>query len=141
MKLKEKTFETINKCRGYVSGAVILGGIYLSTTLNSAVVFASTKFDTSFLDEKGDGSFDDLTTKVEGAGASFRTLIMTGSIILLLLSIVFLGTSLAMNHKNSTKREENKTGLIWIAVGGIVIFGAMTFVTVFQTIGENLAAK
>lgn len=138
MKLKKKVFMAADKLRVCVSGAVILGGIYLSNALNSAVAYANS-FDTSFLDDKGDGSFDDLTTKVKGAGASFRTLIMTGSIILLLLSIVFLGTSLAMNHKNSTKREENKTGLIWIAVGGIVIFGAMTFVTVFQTIGENLA--
>lgn len=111
-------------------GLFLLGSIRLSTAVAKASV------DTSFLKKGGDGTFDELTENVKGAGTSFYQLILTIGVIGLILSILVAG--MGFLRQNANKREESKTGLIYIALGGIVIFGAMTILGILQTIGTNI---
>ena len=76
------------------------------------------------------------TVKTEGAGA--YQLILVIGIIGLLISIVVLGLSFAIG-KNANKRDDNKTQLVYIAVGGIILFGAGALVGGLKTIGSGIS--
>ena len=42
--------------------------------------------------------------------------------------------------KNSTKREENKGWILWIAIGSAVVFGAGAVAEIFIGIGASLSS-
>ena len=83
------------------------------------------------------GIFNNVTKTVKDTGASAYQLFLAVGIIGLLFSIILVGFSFATN-KNAAKKEENKSHLLWIAVGGIIIFGAMAILSLLQNMGSNL---
>lgn len=53
--------------------------------------------------------------------------------------MVAIGITLVAT-KNSTKREENKGWILWIAIGSAVVFGAGAVAEIFIGIGASLSS-
>lgn len=127
-KLKEK----IN-LKMFMFGVVISG--WVANVLCVSRAYADSF---GFLTEPGDGgAFRDITETVKKTGASAYNLMLVIGIIGLVLSTVVLGVSFSMT-KNATKKSENKSHLPSIALGAILIFGAISLIGLVQTIATGL---
>lgn len=73
---------------------------------------------------------------VKEAGGSLKSLITTVAIIVLVISVIFVGMQLA--SKNSAKRQEAKSNLGAIIAGAILIFAAVAVISLSGTIAESL---
>lgn len=82
-------------------------------------------------------TFDPLTTAVQQTGSSFYKLLMAIAVVGLMGSLILTGVQLATN-KNPQKKEENKSHLIWIFIGGIIVFGAMFILSLVQMFAAGL---
>ena len=123
------------KARCKLAGAV---GAGVGALLPTMSVYADTKGNEwDFLNGDGNGTFDSLTETAQQTGASLYKLVTVIGMIGLVLSIVGTGLSFAMN-KSSQKRDDNKTHLLWIFIGGILIFGGMTVLGLIKTIAVNI---
>lgn len=98
---------------------------------------SSNQYDISWLGEEGNGAFEKLEEQVKDTGNSAYRLFLAIGVVGLVLSIVICGLSIVVSGGGS-KRSEKIGWLLWIGVGGIVIFGAMSFVSVLQSIGGNI---
>lgn len=110
----------------------------LATTAHLGLIKAEIAFANSldFLEGKGNGTFDKPQAAVEQTGASLYSFIKTVGTVGLIISIVMVG--LSFSSKNANKREESKNQFLWIAVAAIVIFGSMTILGIFASIGSGL---
>lgn len=97
----------------------------------------NSQYDISWLGEEGNGAFEKLEEQVKDTGNSAYRLFLAIGVVGLVLSIVICGLSIVVSGGGS-KRSEKIGWLLWIGVGGIVIFGAMSFVSVLQSIGGNI---
>ena len=97
----------------------------------------NSQYDISWLGEEGNGAFEKLEEQVKDTGNSAYRLFLAIGVVGLVLSIVTCGLSIVVSGGGS-KRSEKIGWLLWIGVGGIVIFGAMSFVSVLQSIGGNI---
>lgn len=123
------------KARCKLAGAV---GAGVGALLPTMSVYADTKGNEwDFLNGDGNGTFDSVTDTVKQTGASAYKLILVIGIICLVGSIILTGASLSLN-KSSQKRDENKTHLLYIGAGGILIFGSLTIVALIKTIAASL---
>lgn len=84
-----------------------------------------------------DGMFDGLTTNVKGMGHSATTLFRTVGIIAMLISIVMVGISF-MVHKNGQKREENKSTMLYVCIGGAIVFGATSIISLIYSFSQGI---
>lgn len=100
-------------------------------------VYASENYDISWIGGEGNGAFSNLEQKVKDTGNSAYHMFMAIGIVGLLLSFIICGIAIAFSG-NGTKRGEKLVWLLWIGIGGIVIFGAISFVGLLQSIGGNL---
>ena len=84
-----------------------------------------------------DSSFMNLadTAKKEGAGV-YQLFLIIGIVGVMCFG-TWLGFLTAVS-KNSNKREENKTQFIYLAIGGIVLFGIPAIIGGLRTIGVSL---
>lgn len=94
-------------------------------------------YDISWIGGEGNGAFDKLEQQVKDTGNSAYHMFMAIGIVGLLLSFIICGIAIAFSG-NGTKRGEKLVWLLWIGIGGIVIFGAISFVGLLQSIGGNL---
>lgn len=97
----------------------------------------NSQYDISWLGEEGNGAFSKLEEQVKDTGNSAYRLFLAIGVVGLVLSIVICGLSIVVSGGGS-KRSEKIGWLLWIGVGGIVIFGAMSLVSVLQSIGGNI---
>ena len=97
----------------------------------------NSQYDISWLGEEGNGAFEKLEEQVKDTGNSAYRLFLAIGVVGLVLSIVICGLSIVVSGGGS-KRSEKIGWLLWIGVGGIVIFGAMSLVSVLQSIGGNI---
>ena len=97
----------------------------------------NSQYDISWLGEEGNGAFEKLEEQVKDTGNSAYRLFLAIGVVGLVLSIVICGLSIVVSGGGS-KRSEKIGWVLWIGVGGIVIFGAMSFVSVLQSIGGNI---
>lgn len=81
--------------------------------------------------------FGGLNTTAKDAGASIYSLLRTIGIIGLLVSIIVVGVTLAVS-KNAQAKEQNKAQVLWIAVGGCFIFGAMGLIGILSGMGSSI---
>lgn len=119
---------------------VISSGVFSNPmTVLAAETEESTnsQYDISWLGEEGNGAFEKLEEQVKDTGNSAYRLFLAIGVVGLVLSIVICGLSIVVSGGGS-KRSEKIGWLLWIGVGGIVIFGAMSFVSVLQSIGGNI---
>ena len=98
---------------------------------------AASDYDISGLGGEGNGAFAKLEKQVQDTGNSAYRLFLAIGVVGLVLSIVLCGLSIAVSG-GGNKRSEKLSWLLWIGIGGIVIFGAMSIVSVLQNIGGNI---
>lgn len=132
-KLKKRRFKAAAKIR---AGMAVLGAMIAA----KCPAMAHASDDLSWLTGGGNGTFDELTSTVKGTGASIYKLVMAVGVVGMLISIIIVGISFATN-KNAQKKEENKSHLLYICIGGIIVFGAMFFLGLLQTIGTGFGAS
>ena len=97
----------------------------------------SNQYDISWLGGEGNGAFESLEKQVQETGNSAYRLFLAIGVVGLVLSIVICGLSIVVSG-GGNKRSEKLGWLLWIGIGGVVIFGAMSIVSVLQSIGGNI---
>lgn len=111
---------------------------FLATLGNLALIKSklalANEFD--FLKGKGNGTFDKATETVEETGASLYQFILRVGIVGLIITITWAGLTLA--SKSAQAREEAKKHILFIAGAAVVIFGGMTLIGIFASIGKSL---
>lgn len=125
-----------------IKASVFVGtiiGLLTQQVFGTVSAFADTP--TPILDyitnNKGNGTFDSLTQTTLDTGASFYNFLLAAGIVGLLLSTIVIGIGIALTH-NSSKKGEKKSVLINIAIGGLIIFGAVALVGLVQTIAGKI---
>ena len=123
---------------------LVTGGMAMISLSNTITAFAGDEDEekkgkvTDFLEKpKSKDIFKDVTETVESAGASLYKLLMVVGVIGFVVSLIFAGLSLAFT-RNSNKRGEEKSNLLWIFVGMVVVFGAMAIIGLAQNVGVTL---
>lgn len=114
-----------------------MGLMAFSVTAYAAETAGSGDYDISWLGGEGNGAFSKLEEQVKETGNSAYRLFLAIGVVGLVLSIVICGLSIVVAGGGS-KRSEKLGWLLWIGIGGIVIFGAMSIVSVLQGIGTNI---
>lgn len=114
-------------------GVMVSG--FVSNLFVATKAYAS---DFDFLtDGTGNGAFSGVTETVKETGASAYSLMMVVGAIGLVFSLITLGISFAAT-KNSTKRSENKSHLPYIALGAVIVFGAISLLGLIQTVAQKI---
>ena len=97
---------------------------------------SSSGYDYTWINNDGNGTFDDLTDTVKDTGASIYKLLLAVDVVCLICIVIVCGIKLAA--AGSGKRAEAIEQLIWVFIGGIIVFGAMSIIGFMGTIGANL---
>ncbi len=116
---------------------VLATGTIAAPAISYAAEQQGSDYDISWLGGEGNGAFSKLENQVKETGNSAYRLFLAIGVVGLVLSIVICGLSIVVTG-GGNKRSEKLGWLLWIGVGGIVIFGAMSFVSVLQSIGGNI---
>lgn len=86
---------------------------------------------------EGEDILGDVTEKAKNVGKSAVNFVQVLSVISLFISIMCLGISLFM-FKNGQKRAENKEHIPYILLGGVLVFGALGFMGLIQSIAQGI---
>ena len=129
---KEKIMKLVKKA------GVILPTIYYGNA--RSLIVNATNADIDWIansENAADSSFMNLadTAKKEGAGV-YQLFLIIGIVGVMCFG-TWLGFLTAVS-KNSNKREENKTQFIYLAIGGIVLFGIPAILGGLRSIGVSL---
>lgn len=135
MKVKEVLMGAKAKAFGFV--CTVAAAIQCGTVPVFAGEVDTSDIDLGFIKNNSNDMFGQLTSTVENAGASFYRLVSVICVIGLLVSIMLIGASFAVN-KNSNKREENKSHIVWILIGAVIVFGAGAILGLAKTIGGGI---
>lgn len=90
-----------------------------------------------FVKGKDNGMFDGLIDTVEKTGASANKLMMALGAVSAVLALGGVGLMI-MLIKNSNKREENKSWLLAIVAGGMMLFGSASFARILYQMGQSV---
>ena len=130
-KVKDLHFKASMKVMGMLG---ILSGILYGQ--KPVAAFANNDFSWLTDPTKGNDTFDDLTNTVKQTGNSLYQLVLAGSIVGLLIAIVLVGFAFFMT-KNATKKDESKSHLLWVVIGGAIVFGAPSIIGLIYSIGQG----
>lgn len=83
------------------------------------------------------GIFSSLIEKVKGVGQDAYQLILVVGIVMLVISFAALGITTALTKKSQTQ-QDNKGWAVNIAIGGCILFGAITLVGIIANIATSL---
>ena len=97
---------------------------------------STSTYDYNWLNGEGNGTFDDLTGTVKDTGASIYKLLLAVGVVGLICIVIVCGIKLAA--AGSGKRAEAIEQLIWVFIGGIIVFGSLSIIGFMGTIGANL---
>lgn len=126
-----------------------LFGAGLSSVLMSLAVGVVPAFATEAVEEgtgvadflqdgdKSGGVFSKLIEKVKSLGQDAYQLLMVIGIVGLVASILVLAISTSLTKKEQA-RTENKSWAVNIAIGACVLFGALSIVGIFASIGSGI---
>lgn len=115
----------------------VLSAVSVATAVMLPAGTAKAADDYSFLTNTDNGTFQGLTDTAKATGGSLYKLLMVIGVIGLAASLIFCGFRIAIS-KSGQKRDENKGNLVWICIGGIIIFGSMTIIGLIKTFAANL---
>lgn len=79
----------------------------------------------------------DVNEKAKSLGAGAYSLVRTLAIAGIVIAIACVGMILALT-KNKNSRTENKEWLLWICIGGAIVFGGGSIVALLASIGGGL---
>lgn len=80
--------------------------------------------------------FSQTENVVRKTGGSLKSLITTIAVIVLVISVIFVG--LQFTSKNAARRQEAKSNLASIIIGAILVFASIAVITLAGTISEAL---
>lgn len=121
-----------------ISDSLIIRGRFLMNSLFGLFgALTNRDEDFSWLGGDGDGTFDALTKKAQGVGNSAIKLVKTFGIIALVIAIMCIAVSFMVN-KNANKREENKTWIVWLIIGGVFLFGSLGCIGWLASVGSSI---
>lgn len=90
---------------------------------------------------KDNGAFDSGTAVTKDIGASsYKLLISTGGVCLV-LALICAGIYSAYHSGNQMKNAENKDWVVRIALGGCIVFGSITLMSIVVGIAGSIGAK
>jgi len=125
------------KGKGKIVNAVKRAGL-IATTLyyggGQTLVAKAGEFD--WITQSSGSSLDGVVNTVKKEGAGVYSLLMVIGIIGVICSLIVVGMSMAWN-KNANKRDENKSQLVYIAIGSLFVFGAVSIAGGLKTIGSG----
>lgn len=148
--MKERGLRMKSKVKSYLGKVFMMLSVLALTIgfqpamLAKADADAPTSTPTDSLNWITDGSkaasgiFKDLTETAKVQGASAYSLTMVIAVIALVASIIMIGIQLT--RKNSQKREEAKSSLVGWIIGALVVFGAMSIISLVQIMAANIKA-
>lgn len=88
---------------------------------------------------QGQKGLDKITKTVKSSSKSIYEAVLAGGVAAMIIGAIFLGVGIALT-KNSTKKSENKSQLLWFIIGGIVFFGGGVILGFAKNIADGLAA-
>lgn len=92
--------------------------------------------DNIFNTKSDNDMFGGTTQVVTEAGSSLRTLVVTVAIIIIVIGLIVVGVQ--FTSKNSAKRQEAKSSLIYVIIGAVIVFGAVAIIAFSQDIANSL---
>ena len=120
---------------------MVLGLQVFSTPLVAYAAGAAeesgSNYDISWIGGEGNGAFAEMEKMVQETGNSAFNLFMAIGIVGILLSLILCGLGIAFSG-GGQNRSQKLGWLLWIGLGGIVIFGATSIIGVLQSIGGNI---
>lgn len=120
---------------------MVLGLQIFSTPLVAYAAGAAeesgSNYDISWIGGEGNGAFAEMEKMVQETGNSAFNLFMAIGIVGILLSLILCGLGIAFSG-GGQNRSQKLGWLLWIGLGGIVIFGATSIIGVLQSIGGNI---
>lgn len=126
------------------NNTLIASIVACATSLGGALLFAlptyaaadTTQIVKEITEGEGNGTFNDLISKITAVGTDAYALATTICTIGLLLSLVIVGLTFVVS-KNSAKRDEGKSWIFWVALGAAVVFGAGAIAELLVGIGAS----
>lgn len=82
-------------------------------------------------------TFDTLTTTVKQTGTSLYGLLRTLGIVAIMIAVSLAGTGIAMT-KNANRRSESKEWMLYVCLGGALIFGVTGIIALIASIGTRI---
>ena len=92
--------------------------------------------DFTFLEGKGNGAFDKMTTAVKDTGASGVQFLRVVGIIVLVVSIIIIGYGFML--KKGSKLDESKEKVVNVVIGAAFVFGALSIAAMFAGFGSSI---
>lgn len=126
-----------------VAKAALCLGAGVVLTGSPVTVFAAdpapapkTDTDFSFLEGKGNGAFDKMTTAVKNTGASGVQFLRVVGIIVLVVSIIIIGYGFML--KKGSKLDESKEKVVNVVIGAAFVFGALSIAAMCAGFGTSI---
>lgn len=134
----KKLIELKEKASNKIFVAEIALSTLLMTSMHTVTALAGTKDkDLQFLEDNDNKTFSDITDTAKGTGGSFYKLMLVVGAIGLVVSLIALGVSYSTT-KNSTKKSENKSHLVDVCIGAILVFGAIAIIGLIKSVATKL---
>lgn len=134
-----KTKNVTDKMKLFIMAFCMILG--LSFVANPMTVYAgensNSNYDLNWLGGEGNGAFDKMEETVQATGNSAYKLFMAIAVVCLVIILIIVGISIAFGGSGQGRANSLKW-LLWVCIGGVVVFGALSFITMFQNIGTNL---
>lgn len=108
--------------------------------MRTQLFLANADFDFSFLQEpipEGEDPLADATDKLKNVGRSAVNFFMVLGVISIVISIILLGLSFSIS-KNPQIREENKRHILWLIIGGVLVFGVFGFLGIIKGMAQGI---
>lgn len=126
------------RAKRILGAAITMGCTWILNVKNVFAGTGSTKDNPfSFMEGKDNGMFDGLTTTVQESGRSFTGLMLAVGAVALMVILMGIGICF-MASKNSNKRDENKSWLIWIIGGSLILFGSGSFGAIIYNAAQSI---
>lgn len=118
--------------------AALITVLLISVSCFGAVVAHASEVnvDSIFNTKSDNDMFGGTTQVVTEAGSSLRTLVVTVAIIILVIGLIIVGVQ--FTSKNSAKRQEAKSSLVYVIIGAVIVFGAVAIIAFSQNIANSL---
>ena len=118
--------------------AALITVLLISVSCFGTVAAHATQVDVDglFNSQSNNDMFKGTTEVVKEAGSSLRVLVITVAVIILVIGLIIVGVQFA--SKNSAKRQEAKSSLIYVIIGAVIVFGAVAIIAFSQNIANSL---
>lgn len=119
-----------------LGAGVVLTGSPVTVFAADSAPAPKTDTDFSFLEGKGNGAFDKMTTAVKNTGASGVQFLRVVGTIVLVVSIIIIGYGFML--KKGSKLDESKEKVVNVVIGAAFVFGALSIAAMCAGFGTSI---